>query len=72
MCLMGRANMSILIGSWEGQEGCMSTTESTHFLYFQELGKCLLNQAMKNLHCKVKILHIASVFVQNLLHRAYL
>jgi len=30
----------------------MSTTESTHLLYFQELGKCLPNKAVKNLHSK--------------------
>ena len=65
MHLMGPGSMKILVGSWEGQEGCMPATERTHLLYFQELGKCLLNQAVKNLHSKVKILHILSVFVQS-------
>ena len=65
MHLTGSGNMKILVGSWEGQEGCMPTPESRHLLCFQELGKWLQNQAVKNLHSKVKILHIPSGFVQS-------
>lgn len=64
MQLMGPGSMKILVGSREGQEDCMPTAGSAHLLYFQELGKCLPNQAVKSLHSKVNILHNTSGFVQ--------
>lgn len=64
MHLVGPGSMKILVGSREGQEDCMPAAESAHLLYFQELGK-VLNEAVKNLHSRVNILHNTSVFVQS-------
>lgn len=44
--------MKVLVGSWEGQKGCIPATESTLPLQFQKPGRHLQNQAVKNLHSK--------------------